>query len=121
MAVLYQMGHTQWLGPDELFYHQGRQLRALFSHAVRTVPFYRDRFAAAGIDPAAEVTWETLRRLPVLARAELQAAGDALNTTDLPKSHGKLSRIERSEEHTSELQSLMRISYAGFCLKKNKT
>src|SRR3546814_7881928 len=26
----------------------------------------------------------------------------------------------RSEEHTSELQSLMRSSYAGFCLKKNK-
>src|SRR3546814_9225404 len=29
--------------------------------------------------------------------------------------------IARSEEHTSELQSLMRISYAVFCLKKNKT
>src|SRR3546814_1166855 len=28
---------------------------------------------------------------------------------------------QRSEEHTSELQSLMRISYAVFCLKKNKT
>src|SRR3546814_3357443 len=27
-------------------------------------------------------------------------------------------RVERSEEHTSELQSLMRISYAVFCLKK---
>src|SRR3546814_9237095 len=27
-------------------------------------------------------------------------------------------RAARSEEHTSELQSLMRISYAGFCLKK---
>src|SRR3546814_5035343 len=27
----------------------------------------------------------------------------------------------RSEEHTSELQSLMRISYAGLCLKKKKT
>src|SRR3546814_7241477 len=27
----------------------------------------------------------------------------------------------RSEEHTSELQSLMRISYAVFCLKKNRT
>src|SRR3546814_3125156 len=27
----------------------------------------------------------------------------------------------RSEEHTSELQSLMRISYAVFCLKKKKT
>src|SRR3546814_1772756 len=28
--------------------------------------------------------------------------------------------VERSEEHTSELQSLMRISYAVFCLKKHK-
>src|SRR3546814_6958990 len=28
--------------------------------------------------------------------------------------------LHRSEEHTSELQSLMRISYAVFCLKKNK-
>src|SRR3546814_2412475 len=31
-----------------------------------------------------------------------------------------LSVVWRSEEHTSELQSLMRISYAGFCLKKKK-
>src|SRR3546814_1112194 len=30
------------------------------------------------------------------------------------------ARARRSEEHTSELQSLMRISYAVFCLKKNK-
>src|SRR3546814_7835651 len=30
------------------------------------------------------------------------------------------SRSRRSEEHTSELQSLMRISYAVFCLKKKK-
>src|SRR3546814_5441542 len=37
---------------------------------------------------------------------------------------GNLERVERivkrSEEHTSELQSLMRISYAVFCLKKKK-
>src|SRR3546814_7719546 len=31
-----------------------------------------------------------------------------------------LARVARSEEHTSELQSLMRISYAVFCLKKKK-
>src|SRR3546814_6274302 len=30
------------------------------------------------------------------------------------------AELERSEEHTSELQSLMRISYAVFCLKKKK-
>src|SRR3546814_10554470 len=31
-----------------------------------------------------------------------------------------IERVGRSEEHTSELQSLMRISYAVFCLKKKK-
>src|SRR3546814_1386561 len=33
---------------------------------------------------------------------------------------GEMVTAARSEEHTSELQSLMRISYAVFCLKKNK-
>src|SRR3546814_9529354 len=33
-------------------------------------------------------------------------------------SHAKVTTTSRSEEHTSELQSLMRISYAVFCLKK---
>src|SRR3546814_4380029 len=35
--------------------------------------------------------------------------------------HGGVDRAVRSEEHTSELQSLMRISYAVFCLKKKNT
>src|SRR3546814_1558069 len=34
---------------------------------------------------------------------------------------GVVGHVLRSEEHTSELQSLMRISYAVFCLKKKKT
>src|SRR3546814_3011246 len=33
---------------------------------------------------------------------------------------GQLELADRSEEHTSELQSLMRISYAVFCLQKKK-
>src|SRR3546814_4713463 len=40
-----------------------------------------------------------------------------------PDSCGEAARVDkfRSEEHTSELQSLMRISYAVFCLKKKNT
>src|SRR3546814_1439089 len=39
-----------------------------------------------------------------------------------PARSGKTrTTLERSEEHTSELQSLMRISYAAFCMKKTKT
>src|SRR3546814_16264747 len=41
----------------------------------------------------------------------------AITTSRYDGIHWKFSR---SEEHTSELQSLMRISYAVFCLKKNK-
>src|SRR3546814_4878646 len=39
----------------------------------------------------------------------------------VPPPYDEVSCSRRSEEHTSELQSLMRISYAVFCLKKNKT
>src|SRR3546814_1633273 len=58
-------------------------------------------------------------------------AGVVIDLADGPASGGeaagdRLVGIEavdgsRSEEHTSELQSLMRISYAVFCLKKKKT
>src|SRR3546814_1639222 len=42
-----------------------------------------------------------------------------INTT-LRTYHMELRSTERSEEHTSELQSLMRTSYAVFCLKKKQ-
>src|SRR3546814_3996549 len=41
---------------------------------------------------------------------------------DFPEADPEVVKLARSEEHKSELQSLMRISYAVFCLKKkNKT
>jgi len=96
LSVLYQLEQTQWLPPDDLFAHQARQLRVLFAHAAAQSPFYRRRFAEAGVDPAAEVTWQTLQRLPILQRPELQGAGNDINAAELPKSHGKRHTIETS-------------------------
>src|SRR3546814_3035359 len=45
--------------------------------------------------------------------------GEGLLATEMLIDHPRRRR-RRSEEHTSELQSLMRISYAVFCLKKKK-
>src|SRR3546814_10010573 len=45
----------------------------------------------------------------------------AHNEAELLPGGGLVSVVGRSEEHTSELQSLMRISYAVFCLKKKTT
>src|SRR3546814_9915785 len=50
------------------------------------------------------------------------AGGDGEAHVDLgDQARGDGRQQHRSEEHTSELQSLMRISYAVFCLKKKKT
>src|SRR3546814_13793630 len=48
----------------------------------------------------------------------VRAVGHALVAVFVFAGHAHLPPAGRSEEHTSELQSLMRISYAVFCLKK---
>src|SRR3546814_3116867 len=76
----------------------------------------------------------SLRLLPKLGidddHRALAVAGDRLRSfaarlvddlAQLGLGLGDGPRVGRSEEHTSELQSLMRISYAVFCLKKKKT
>src|SRR3546814_7101018 len=52
----------------------------------------------------------------VLTAQTISVANDVAHPLSAPE-----IILARSEEHTSELQSLMRISYAVFCLKKNKT
>src|SRR3546814_3803690 len=58
------------------------------------------------------------RRLVALRRSGKIAPADGLAPTRL---RSRLEPPARSEEHTSELQSLMRISSASFCLNKKKT
>src|SRR3546814_4940061 len=59
------------------------------------------------------------RRRPILTLVEDSSPG--IHDTIIAacdSNRYKFLGVERSEEHTSELQSLMRISYAVFCLKK---
>src|SRR3546814_4091506 len=51
-------------------------------------------------------------------REVVEADGNIAGGGQAPVAEPGLLEAERSEEHTSELQSLMRISYAVFCLKK---
>src|SRR3546814_5779866 len=54
------------------------------------------------------------------AHVQLAGGGALLGTVGLAGDHHPAGSADRSEEHTSELQSLMRISYAVVCLKKKK-
>src|SRR3546814_5608830 len=65
-----------------------------------------------GVADAHEVLRTEVQGASVM-RVELQVAFDGAQRTQ-----AHLHFFPRSEEHTSELQSLMRISYAVFCLKK---
>ena len=69
------------------------QLGLLLAHAQRTVPFYRKRFEKTGGSPKGPLSLDEWLRLPLLRRADIQAAGDALISTEPPESHGTTSQI----------------------------
>src|SRR3546814_3739946 len=71
--------------------------------------------------------WQTQINKTIVAHVpitngEVQETGDfELDGVTFPAAEVQIEFLDpRSEEHTSELQSLMRISYAVFCLKKKK-
>src|SRR3546814_9043474 len=66
---------------------------------------------------AVDQTALALGLAPGLMLADARARVPDLEVAD----HDSRADQDRSEEHTSELQALMRISYAVFCLKKKKT
>src|SRR3546814_5336721 len=59
--------------------------------------------------------------ITVLHSDDCTTAGNSVRASFGVETNTALEHAFRSEEHTSELQSLMRISYAVFCLKKKKT
>src|SRR3546814_1627074 len=105
---------SAWRDEEITLFGDGRQ--------VRDVMHVRD-VAAAYIS--------AMRAMPRVAGEAFNLGGGSANAVSLIQIlheiellTGRAVRLrhgERSEEHTSELQSLMRISYAVFCLKKKKT
>src|SRR3546814_8346189 len=89
----------------------------LHAHPLRQV-------VHAGIDAAGAGHVRPCQRRdrPQVLEVELGVAGGnvvaGLEVIGVEARFGHAQRPERSEEHTSELQSLMRISYAVFCLEK---
>src|SRR3546814_969802 len=61
---------------------------------------------------------DAIGRLELRVGLEAEDAAAAIFAGASEKVRERRQFLERSEEHTSELQSLMRISYAVFCLKK---
>src|SRR3546814_9209759 len=101
-------------------------------HERRLLERYLETLHALGAAaPSADAAWLLYRQhmiwayMWVLCPVQLQAeAICTINATRAVAAIDELGTLEalgvRSEEHTSELQSLMRISYSVFCLQKKK-
>src|SRR3546814_2075601 len=116
--------------------HAGAFLRVLVLRAAELRPRRTDVFAAGAL-PARLLPRPGLAQLHLpLLHPDHRSRGAPRRLRDAARDPGAgpaavLGRLDpddplrllprhRSEEHTSELQSLMRISYAVFCLKKKK-
>src|SRR3546814_5203936 len=95
---------TGWM--SDLMEYQAKELFA--KHGVATTLGVVVQTAEEARTAAEQLGGVTVVKAQVKAGGRGKAGGVKLAKT-------------RSEEHTSELQSLMRISYAVFCLKKNNT
>src|SRR3546814_3121562 len=101
---------AQLLQEDAIRPHAQRTLEQLLgADLCQTLTFVR-------IDHMHDIAMLDDELARILDRQEPLVGRDQLD-----QRFGERGLARRSEEHTSELQSLMRISYAVFCLKKKKT
>jgi phenylacetate-CoA ligase len=80
------LDRTQWLPAADVEQRQLKALRALLTEVAAINPFYRARFAAAGLEPAALQSLEEFRRLPVLTKAMVRQQTEDLLSTGFERS-----------------------------------
>lgn len=76
---------TQFLSREALQSLQQERLQRLVQQAAERCPFYRERFAAAGIDPNGVWSPEAWQRLPLLTKRDIQDHGEAMQAREFPE------------------------------------
>lgn len=93
LAILFQLEHSQWWPAEQIKERQFGQLQRLLAHARRSVPFYRERLSSVLGSRGHAGNPDLWQGIPILRREDVQEAGDALLSEDLPASHGGLDEI----------------------------
>lgn len=121
LVLLQQFEQSQYWPSDFLRTQQFRQASTLLAHAVDSVPFYRDRLAAAGYRRDGALTADTWARIPLLRRTDIQTAGEALRSTALPAAHGRTYSVATSGSTGKPIvslgTSLMQLFWDAFTLR----
>lgn len=93
LAILFQLEHSQWWPAEQIKERQFGQLQRLLAHARRSVPFYRERLSSVLGSRGLAGNPDLWQDILILRREDVQEAGDALLSEDLPASHGGLDEI----------------------------
>jgi phenylacetate-CoA ligase len=96
LALQFQFDQTQWWPAAALERNQLRQLDFSLRHAHESVPFHRERLAAAGYPFRESLTSETFRLLPRSTRSDVQVHGEAMLSRAVPAEHGQVNSGETS-------------------------
>ena len=91
LSVLFQLGQSEWWPSEVLWETQRRQVRQLLEHAVKNVPFYRQRLAQGYASLPQAFAREDFARLPLLTRNAVQDNFAALRSERTPEAHGRVS------------------------------
>ena len=75
---LYNARKSLWQSTSDLKEIQQKKLRSLVEHAYATVPFYHRKFKDAGITPGDIRNYSDLKKIPLLSKNELKAAGNSI-------------------------------------------
>ena len=89
-ALLNHLENAQWWPLDVMRRHQFDLLQPLVAHAYRTVPWYRRRFDELRLTANQVADPAIFQTIPLLTRRDVQNAGDALHSTDVPASQGRV-------------------------------
>src|SRR5262245_27335491 len=76
LSILAELQRTQWYSRQKLLDMQRDGLVRLLKHAEANVPYYRDQFAAHGVNASEIRDLRDLARLPVLTRSLAQQAAE---------------------------------------------
>lgn len=89
--LLDTVNHLQWYTPERLSQIQLSKFMNLVHYHKKHSPFFAERTKDIDLTPQG-----LLGRLPILKRADLQAAGDTFFATEVPKEHGKVGEVKSS-------------------------
>jgi phenylacetate-CoA ligase len=104
LAMQFQLEQSQWWPAETLTAQQFRQMDCLLRHAHQTVPYYREVFDEASVEPTQPLTPERWAQVPLLTRDALQDRMEDLLSTGLARQHGKTFQKKTSGSTGRQIQ-----------------